>query len=213
MFPHRLFLALESAAFCGSISWTTSGDSWRILNLDSFFANVLPVFTGGSSMVHFNRFVGLLNIWGFQQIQHGPNASAFHNPFFLRGRHSLLKQLVPSASQLACNLKSTSSASQTSQQLFQKVGPSFTNCEKTFPLERRLGIQLTNNEAKTVDSSAGSMPTSAYSLQNATKCSTTVSGTDGERNKTLPDRSQWLLPGEAVAFDLDLDSTAVGPWI
>ena len=94
-FPTKLFSALECDQFKASIAWNAEGNAWKILNLADFSVTALQRFTGGTTRAHFDAFVHLLNVWGFQQIKVGTHAAAFHHEQFRRDNAVLLKSMVP----------------------------------------------------------------------------------------------------------------------
>lgn len=72
------------------VSWMPHGQAWRIHDLDRFRDQILPVyFDCGSCAGSINAFLRLLKLWGFRQLAHGPDISAFYNEMFLRGMPNL----------------------------------------------------------------------------------------------------------------------------
>ena len=101
--PMKLYAVLSTPKFEHILSWVPHGRAWKIHDLDSFCAEVLPIFMNGSTIRHVHGFLSLLKLWGFRQFTKlGPDTSAFFHRAFLRGSPSLLETMsaIPLASRI-----------------------------------------------------------------------------------------------------------------
>merc|ERR1711957_824153 len=73
------------------MSWLPHGRAFKIHNPKVFAATILPRFFNQSKYTSFQR---QLNLYGFSRCCHGHDAGAYHHPFFLRGRQSLVKNIT-----------------------------------------------------------------------------------------------------------------------
>jgi len=90
-FPRELIMGLRHQEGNESIGWIRGGTAWKILDMESFSSNVLPLFTGGRTRDHFNQFIHLLLVWGFKLDE----GAAFSNPLFQRDNSDLLAKMEP----------------------------------------------------------------------------------------------------------------------
>lgn len=96
-FPRRLYKMLQSESgksSHGMISWSESGEAFRIADVAIFSSIVLPMYFKTSKFSSFQRN---LNLYGFSKARRGPNTDMYAHPAFLRGRPELLSQLKKSA--------------------------------------------------------------------------------------------------------------------
>jgi len=97
-FPRRLYEMLESetknAASTSQekvvISWSESGKAFRIFDVDSFMASILPKYFRTKKFSSFQRN---LNLYGFAKVRRGPDTDMYAHPCFVRGRPESLSQL------------------------------------------------------------------------------------------------------------------------
>ncbi|CAJ1943062.1 unnamed protein product [Cylindrotheca closterium] len=101
-FPRRLYEMLEGEAKIAAsgnqgkvvISWSESGKAFRIFDVDSFMASVLPKYFRTKKFSSFQRN---LNLYGFAKVRRGPDTDMYAHPCFARGYPESLAQLRKSA--------------------------------------------------------------------------------------------------------------------
>mmetsp|Transcript_31956 Transcript_31956/g.77545 ORF Transcript_31956/g.77545 Transcript_31956/m.77545 type:complete len:207 (-) Transcript_31956:27-647(-) len=97
-FPRRLYEMIESEAKIAAsspqdkvvISWSESGKAFRIFDVDSFMASVLPKYFRTKKFSSFQRN---LNLYGFAKVRRGPDTDMYAHPCFVRGCPESLSQL------------------------------------------------------------------------------------------------------------------------
>lgn len=71
--------------------FTTKGRAFKIHQPKVFAATIMPRFFNQSKYTSFQR---QLNLYGFSRCCRGPDAGAYHHPFFLRYKSPLAKNIV-----------------------------------------------------------------------------------------------------------------------
>lgn len=92
-FPRRLYKMLQFESGSQSrniISWSESGEAFRIADVSIFSSVILPLYFRTSKFSSFQRN---LNLYGFSKIRRGPDTDMYAHPAFLRGKPELLSQL------------------------------------------------------------------------------------------------------------------------
>lgn len=86
-FPTRLRAVLSAPEFAPIIAWMPHGYAWKILDISKFVAEIIPAFFDYSPMYpcNLNTFICMLELWGFSQITHGVDASAYYHEVRMDG--------------------------------------------------------------------------------------------------------------------------------
>ena len=82
LFPQKLYQMLDAEENAGQediISYTQSGQSFRVHNPETFASEVIPHYFGHN---HYPTFQHKLRMHGFERLQHGMEAGAYMLPFF-----------------------------------------------------------------------------------------------------------------------------------
>jgi len=90
-FPQRLLALLrseedETNLHKKCVSWTETGDAFKIISEESFVNNVLPKYF---KRTKFASFKGKLYRWGFRRVNKGLNAGAYFHKLFVKDDPSL----------------------------------------------------------------------------------------------------------------------------
>jgi len=90
-FPQRLLALLrseedETNLHKKCVSWTETGDAFKIINEELFVDNVLPKYF---KRTKFASFKGKLYRWGFRRVNKGLNAGAYFHKLFVKDDPSL----------------------------------------------------------------------------------------------------------------------------
>lgn len=86
-FIWRLYKSLFTPDNQGVIEWTNNGNSFVVLNLETFSKVTLHKEFG---LDKFNSFHRQLNIYGFRKNRSNRNGLEFSNPYFKMGQMNLL---------------------------------------------------------------------------------------------------------------------------
>lgn len=79
-FPQQLMDLLSRENICiGSISWTSDGEMFSIIDSVKFSSNILPFFF--SKETQFSSFTRKLRRWGFERIDEGEASTPYHTYF------------------------------------------------------------------------------------------------------------------------------------
>lgn len=95
-FPCKIYSLLEDAATFGFediISWQPGGKSFKVHKLDVFSNTIMRSYFTQSKFKSFQR---QLNIYGWKQVQVGPNKGGYQHRFFIRGSPELCSKVTRS---------------------------------------------------------------------------------------------------------------------